>query len=110
MMNVILKYFWMYILIGLLANIGTAIAFAIWAGVKTNFNNEAMEIILDIIGGKGYHAIIQNMLKTKEGRYEYFRCFILTQLVWPTNVATLLSKIPDVRTYVNEHQSEFKQP
>ena len=107
MVNLLLKYFWMYMLLGVICNIGGAIALSFWICSSLRYDDDALEevfsIILEIPGGLG---LVHEMLRTKEGRIEYFKMFVMTQLIWPTNVAHVASKIPEAKAYILKWKAE----
>lgn len=96
--NLILRY----ILMGLALNTGYAIAMTIWFGQKVKWDDEAMEDILCILTQNPNWKKLNNFLFSKEGRPILIKATILSYAAWPMNIATGLSRIPEIKEYINE--------
>lgn len=98
-----LKYYMMFVLLGLVVNTSLAIGTVYWWLKKTNYDDEAYSDIIDIMfdTSKGMGVSIIEHLFSKEGRSTYVLALAITIFVaWPMNVAWILSKIPYIRDYI----------
>lgn len=109
MVNLILKYFWMYMLIGFVINFITAFGTVLYIGYGVQWNIDSFKEAYNIIGGDGYYDLILNLFDSKEGRTMLFKSYIITQLVWPVNVITILSKMPEVNVIIKQYRQNLNR-
>ena len=95
-MLILVKYFWMYMLMGLVINTATAIGVTIWIGKSVEWESEKMDCVLDHLGGfKGYSSFVSKLMH--DDKQTYIVCILLGYLLWIANVAYIMSKIPEMK-------------
>lgn len=95
-MLILVKYFWMYILMGLVINTGTAVGMTIWIGKSVEWESEKMDYVIDHLGGfKGYCSFVPKLMH--DDKQTYIVLILLGYLLWIANVAFNISKIPEMK-------------
>lgn len=107
MVNTLIRYFWMYLLLGLVCNLGLSIALSIYVCTSLRFDNDAISEVFDcIVGVPGGYKLFNDMIKTKDGKKEYFKTFIQVQLIWPCNVSLILTGFGIAKEYIKNWRLE----
>lgn len=103
------KMIGMYLLMGLICNSVWAIGMAIYLAYKVKWDVDLMDDALDVflqepIGSK----LIDKLMKTKDGRKHFAIVMIISYMIWPINIATGASRLPEVFEYIDGRLSDKK--
>lgn len=100
---VLIKYFGMYMIMGTIAIIVNAIAFAIYMvhnGLEVDEpdGKKCLDIISDIPDA---YNLVQQKMQTDEGRKDAFKNIVFNTVTWPTTLITLWMRVPEMKKYVD---------
>ena len=104
------KMIGMYLLMGLICNSVWAIGMSIFIGQKTKWDVKLMDDALDIflqvpIGSK----LINKLMKSKDGRKQLAISMIISYMIWPINIATGASRLPETFEFIDERLSRTER-
>lgn len=103
MLNIVISYIWKYIVMGLVLTLIYAISLTLYIGKKCDWDLDIMDECLDIIAQTpGYGRFT----RSKEFKKFFKKAFPLAIAIWPINIATGLSKLPDIQDHIREVTKE----
>lgn len=91
----------MYFLMGLILNTIWAVGFTIYVGVRINWDTKMMNDVMDVFMQFPWTSFVEKLMKTKEGKKQIALTLLIGYSLWPINIATGLTRIPDVNAYIN---------
>lgn len=103
MLNIVIGFIWKYIVMGLVVTLVYAVSLALYFGKKTNWDQDLMDECLDILAQTPGYGRFCN---TEEFRKFFVKAFPLAIAIWPINIATGLSRVPDALEHIKESTKE----
>ena len=103
MINIVIGFIWKYIVMGLVLTLVYAVSLTLYVGKKTNWDQDLMDECLDILAqmpGYGHFC------GTKDFQKFFVKIFPLCIAIWPINIATGLSRLPDILEHIKERTNE----
>lgn len=94
------KYIWMYMLMGLICNTGMAIGVVIYFYKRLNWDTDALEKLMDeaFFPEKGMSHLWDSLDHKSK-----FKCLLISYSIWPANVATIASRIPICIEWIDDY-------
>ena len=103
MLNIVIGFIWKYVVMGLVITLVYAVSLALYIGKKTNWNEDLMDECLDILAQMpGYGRFC----KSKDFNKIFMKIFPLCIMIWPINVSTGLSRLPNILEHIRESTKE----
>lgn len=99
MLNMVIGYFWKYLVMGLVLNTTWAFGLAIYIGYRCKWDLDLYEECLDIFT---QHKGWSKFVRTSAGRKIITKGLPISYLMWPINIATGASRLPEVFEHINE--------
>lgn len=105
MMNMVVRYIWMYLGIGFVIYFGgvfyMSTRFALLSYLDWEIIDRAMDIL---VSRRNVRKNVKRMLETKDGRIRWWRNAIFNLLTWPGAMAFLLTRYPEAKKYILENR------
>lgn len=97
----VVKYFWIYLVLGLVLNTSWAILGTVYLCSKVKFDEDNIEKVMDVfLDVKGGYSMIYDMLENK--RLELLLMAIYSYLAWPYNIAYGVRRLQIALDYIDK--------
>lgn len=98
MANIIISYFWKYVVSGLVLTTIYGLGLSMYICYKCDWDEDKIDDCLDVFAKTpGYGRFC----RSKSFKKIFKKYFPICILLWPMNIATGLSRIPEVIEYIN---------
>lgn len=113
-MNMVIKYIWMYLLMGLVCNTLWAVSFSIymtsrtWKWISRDDYDEIMDELMDtFIGQYGASRLIHSLFHNKKNMPKLAESLIAGYTMWPWNIAYGATRVPFVLERLKQLEKEL---